>query len=179
MKALYLGCMRALTRLENAICYVGLVVCALLIVLSVINRYFLHIEIMWLNDLALYLYIPTGLCCIAVTAREDQHTAVDVFADLAIGNRPIARKVYKIFVTVLLLGIFAYFIPLALRLFRTAWTYPEWGTLVRWFNTSWNREFLVICLIVCCLHTVHILGVHLVELRALLRSRPTPEGAQP
>jgi TRAP-type C4-dicarboxylate transport system permease small subunit len=147
-----------------------LLLCTGLTVAAVINRYFLHIEIMWINDLALYLYIPTGICCIAVTARADAHTAVDVFVDLALKNRPVAFKIFKIIVTLLVLAIFAYFIPLAFRLFKTAWTYAEWGTLFRWYNTSWNREFLFICIALAGLHTLHNLGVHLAELRAMLRA---------
>jgi TRAP-type C4-dicarboxylate transport system permease small subunit len=162
--------MRALTRVEDAICSTGLIVCTVLVVAAVINRYFLHIEIMWLNDLALYLYIPTGMCCIAVTARSDAHTAVDVFVDVALKSRPVAFKIFKIVITLLVLAIFAYFIPLAVKLFQTAWKYPEWGTLFRWYNTSWNREFLVVCIMLSTLHTVHNLVVHIVELRAMLQA---------
>jgi TRAP-type C4-dicarboxylate transport system permease small subunit len=164
--------MRALARAEDAICFAGLLLCTGLTVAAVINRYFLHFEIMWINDLALYLYVPTGICCIAVTARADAHTAVDVFVDIALKNRPLAFKIFKILITLVVLTIFAYFIPLALKLFRTAWTYAEWGTLFRWYNTSWNREFLFICIALAGLHTLHNLGVHLAELRAMLRARP-------
>lgn len=170
MKAFYLAFMRILAKVEDTICYVGLLTCTGLIVAAVINRYILHFEIMWVNDFALYLYIPTGICCIAVTARADAHTAVDVFVDLLLKNRPIGMKVFKIIVSVILLGIFAYFIPMALKLFKTAWTYPEWGTLFRWFNTSWNREFLVICIVLSCLHTIHNLGAHIIELRTMLQA---------
>jgi TRAP-type C4-dicarboxylate transport system permease small subunit len=171
MKILYLACMRALARAEDAVCYAGLLLCTGLTVAAVINRYFFHFEVMWLNDLALYLYIPTGICCIAATARADAHTAVDVFVDIALKGRPVAFKIFKIIITLLVLAIFAYFIPLAFGLFATAWRYPEWGTLFRWYNTSWNREFLFVCIALSGLHTLHNLAVHLAELRAMLRAR--------
>lgn len=171
MKALYLAFMRGLAKLEDAVCVVGILSSTILTVAAVINRYWLHWEIIWLNDLILYLYIPTGMCCIAVTARADAHTSVDVFLDIVLKNRPLAFKVFKIIIAILLLCIFAYMYPLAVKLFQTAWKYPEMGTLVRWFNTSWNREFLVICLALSALHTLHNLGVHLYELREMLKSR--------
>ena len=178
MKAVYLACMRALAKVEDILCFTGLLVCTGLIVAAVINRYLLHIEIMWINDLALYLYVPTGMFCIAVTARADAHTAVDVFLDLALKNRPIGFKIFKILICMILLAIFAYFIPLALKLFKTAWTYPEWGTLFPWYNTSWNREILVICILLSCLHTVHNLGVHIIELRAMLQGKNAQPAAE-
>lgn len=171
MKALYLACMRGLAKLEDTFCIAGLLTCTIVTVMAVINRYWLHLEIVWINDLTLYLYIPTAMCCIAVTAREDSHTSVDVFLDLACKNSPIARKICKIVICALVLGIFVFIAPLALKLFRTAWKYPEMGTLVRWFNTSWNREFLVICLGLCALHTVHTTGMHIIELRTMLQTR--------
>lgn len=172
MKALYLACLRTLAKIEDTLCYVGLLACTGLVFLGVINRYFLQIEIMWINDLALYLYVPTGMFCIAVGTRADSHTAVDVFADIALQGKPIPLKIFKIVVSVLVLAIFAYFVPMALKLFKTAWTYAEWGTLFRWYNTSWNREILVICIVLSCLHTVHNLGVHIIELCTMLKVTP-------
>lgn len=177
MKAIYLAALRALAKIEDILCYSGLLACTGLVFLAVINRYFLQFEIMWINDLALYLYVPTGMLCIAVAARVDSHTAVDVFADLVLQGKPIPFKIFKIFVSLLVLAIFAYFVPMALRLFETAWTYAEWGTLFRWYNTSWNREILVISIILSCFHTIHNLGVHVIELCALLKGEPVgPSG---
>lgn len=44
--------LNAVQGVESIICAVGLMITTLLIFAQVLNRYFLHFEIMWLSDLA-------------------------------------------------------------------------------------------------------------------------------
>ena len=54
MKNLYLRFVSLIEIFENTICASGLVLTTVLVFAQVINRYWLHFEIMWLSDLALY-----------------------------------------------------------------------------------------------------------------------------
>lgn len=169
MKMCYLSVIRLIGWVENVVCYTGLMVCSLLVFVQVLNRYLLHFEIMWIGDLTLYLYVPLMFLAIAMTAREKGHTTVDVFVDIFFRDRPIALRAYQAGINLVVLGIILYLLPLGHKLFTNALTYPQYGTLVTWFNTSWNRELLYIVLILCAVHTVHHLGLQLIELYRELR----------
>lgn len=167
MKRLYLALMGLIARLESALCYAGLLLCSFMVFAQVINRYILHYEIMWIGDLTLYIFVPMMILSISLTTREGGHTSVDVFMDIAFQNRPRARMVYNIGVDVMVLGILLYIFPMALKLFQHAINFAEYGTLVRWFNTSWIRESVLIMVVLSILHTVHRIGTRIVGLRAV------------
>lgn len=164
MKKWYLYLIRLIGWMEDGICYAGLMVCSLLVFFQVLNRYLLHFEIMWIGDLTLYLYVPFMLLAIAMTAREKGHTTVDVFVDIFFKDRPRALRVYQAGINLVVLVVILYLLPLGHKLFINAAMYPQYGTLVTWFNTSWNRELLYIVLILCAVHTAHHLGIQLMDL---------------
>jgi len=175
MKTWYLALIRFIGRIEDVFCFSGLMICSFLIFFQVLNRYLLHYEIMWIGDLALYIYVPLLFLTIAMTAREKGHTTVDVFVDMFFKNRPTALRVYQIGINILVLGILLYLLPLGHRLFTHALKYPEYGTLVTWFNTSWHRELLHIVLILCIIHTVHHLGGQILDLYRKFNPASDPE----
>jgi C4-dicarboxylate transporter DctQ subunit len=164
MKILYLSLIRFIGKIEDILCYSGLMICSFLVFFQVLNRYLLHYEIMWIGDLALYIYVPLLFLTIAMTAREKGHTTVDVFVDMFFKDRPNALLVYQIGINIIVLSILLYLLPLGHTLFVSALKYPEYGTLVTWFNTSWHRETLYIVLLLCLIHTLHHLGVQILDL---------------
>jgi hypothetical protein len=53
--------------------------------------------------------------------------------------------------------------------------FPEYGTLVRWFNTSWLIQLLFVVLILCIFHTLHNVGLQVLAFRAALGGRESTE----
>ena len=175
IKRTYLRLIRLIALMETALCYVGLVLCSFMVFVQVLNRYLLHYEIMWIGDLTLYIFVPMMILSISLTAREGGHTSVDVFMDMFFESKPTGRKIYGIFVDFLSLSVMVYVLPMAVKLFKHARKFPEYGTLVRWFNTSWIRETILIMLVLCLIHTVHRIGTRLVSLRTETAAKPTGE----
>lgn len=166
MKTLYLALIRTIGIIESALCYAGLVLCSCMVFAQVINRYILHYEIMWLGDLSLYFFVPMMILSISLTTRAGGHTSVDVFVDVAFARRPLGRQMYGVVVELLSLGVLVYMLPMSFKLFRHALEFAEYGTLVRWFNTSWIRESVLVMVVLCIIHTVHRIGIRIVCLRA-------------
>lgn len=165
MKRTYLAFIRCIALLENVLCYTGLLLSSFMVFAQVINRYILHYEIMWIGDLTLFIFVPMMILSIALTTRHGGHTSVDVFMDMAFEGRPNARKVYGIALDVMVLSIIVYLLPMGLKLFKHALKFSEYSTLVRWFNTSWIRETVLIMLALCAIHTLHRIGCKVLDLR--------------
>ncbi|WP_354668021.1 TRAP transporter small permease [Marinobacter salexigens] len=132
-----------------------LIICSFLVVFQVVNRYVLHFEIMWIGDLALYLFIPALIYSIAIATREQSHTSVDVFLEILLRKNVVFIAFSKIVINVLVLSSILYLIPMAHRIFLSAMKYSEYGTLVPWFNTSWIRQSVLVSLSLCAFHTAH------------------------
>lgn len=128
------------------------------------NRYVFQFEIMWIGDLSLYLFVPALIYSIAITTREKSHTSVDVFMDIYFKGKPIIREINAIVINVLVLMVLIYLIPMAHRIFLSAIKYPEFGTLVPWFNTSWIRQSVLITLALCAFHTSHHIFIQVLSL---------------
>lgn len=152
---IYLSFIRCISFIENVFCFSLLIICSLLVFLQVMNRYIFQFEIMWIGDLSLYLFIPSLIYSIAITTREKSHTSVDVFMDIYFKNKAVVKDVSGIIINVLVLLVLLYLIPMAHRIFLSAAKYPEFGTLVPWFNTSWIRQSVLITLSLCAFHTLH------------------------
>jgi TRAP-type C4-dicarboxylate transport system permease small subunit len=88
--------LRAIEIAENLLCSFGLLIVTAMTFFQVLNRYWLHLEIMWLGDLSLYLFIPFVFLTIALTTREKGHTAVDVFGEKLFKAKPREFALYKI-----------------------------------------------------------------------------------
>jgi len=163
---------KAIRFLENVVCAVGLVGITVLVFFQVLNRYMLHFEIMWLGDLALYMFIFTTFIAIGLTTRENGHTAVEVFAEMAFKDKPKGQKAYAIFLMLLSLVTVLVFGQPTLHFAGRAMQYEQLGTLVRWFNTSWLMESMLLMIVLVVYHLLF----RIVTESVALRSEKGPEG---
>ena len=154
MKKIYQSFVGLLAFVENAISAFGLIFATLFTVVQIVNRYWLHFEIMWLSDLTLYIFVLGSIFSIALTTRLDAHTCVDVFIEM-LCKREKAKKLSKILINFVSLGILCMTLPLFYAYFLRALKFAEWGTLVRWFNTSWLVECIFVMFVLNIFHIVH------------------------
>ena len=160
-----------LRAVENAICAVGLIVTTVLIFAQVINRYWLQFEIMWLSDLALYCFIFFMLIAAAVATWREGHVAVDFFHDKIVNGRPILAALYKFILNLMALIVLIIFIPVAYGFMKQAVEYPQYGTLVRWFNESWLQITLFVAMLLVLLHLVVLIVRDLRTIKAAFREK--------
>jgi TRAP-type C4-dicarboxylate transport system permease small subunit len=160
---------------ETVICGVGLIVTTLLIFAQVVNRYLLHLEIMILNDLALYTFVFFMLLAAAYTTWNEGHVAVDMFREWLVKDRPVAAEIYRTLLVLLSIGILGVLLPIAYAFMRRAMEYPEWGTLVRWFNTSWLQILVFWSLLLVLLHLLIIARRDIGRLVQAIREGPRKE----
>ncbi len=146
------------------ICTIGLILTTLLIFAQVINRYWLHLEIMWFGDLALYFFIFFMFVAAAITTWREGHVAVDVVRDRVTKGKPTAAAIYRAFLVVLSIAILGVLLPIAYQFMLRAMKYPEYGTLVRWFNISWLQITLFFALAFVLLHLLVIARRDIAEL---------------
>lgn len=146
-------CLGIIEKIENALCYTGLLGITYLTFFLVINRYFVHYEIMWLGDFTQYCFVFMALCAIAFTTREDAHTSVDILSQIFLARKPRMMRGYKVFIHLLTLITLVVFHAPMFRFTARALKHPSYGTMVPWFDTSW---LIVVCycmLLLCILHT--------------------------
>ena len=166
MKKLYFSFVALITFLENLLCAFGIIFATAFTVIQIVNRYWLHFEIMWISDLVLYVFVLAAIISIAITTREDAHTAVDVFIERIFRGKK-AFKVSKILINFASLGIIWLIIPIFYAYFLRALKFDEWGTLVPWFNTSWLVEAIFIMFVLCVFHIIHNTVLHMIDLYRL------------
>lgn len=157
---------------ENVVGGVGLVGITILVFVQVLNRYLLHFEVMWIGDLALYLFIFLMFVAIGLTTRENGHTSVEVFVDMVFRNRPRGQKAYAIFLLGVSLATVLVFGSPTLHFAKKALQYPQYGTLVRWFNTSWLMESMFLMILLSAYHLISRIHMETIA----LRSEKGPEG---
>ena len=166
----------AIRSTETVVCGVGLILTTLLIFAQVINRYILHFEIMILNDLALYLFVFFMLLAAAYTTWNEGHVAVDILREWLVKGRPVAAEIYRVFLVLLSIGILCVLLPIAYAFMRRAIEYPEYGTLVRWFNTSWLQILIFWSLLLVLLHLLVIAWRDIGRLNQTIRTGSRKEG---
>lgn len=149
---------------QGIICTIGLIATTFLIFAQVVNRYWLHIEIMWFSDLALYTFIFFMFVAAAITTWREGHVAVDFFRERVTKNKPIATAIYRVFLVVLSIAVLCIFLPVAYEFMLRAIKYPEYGTLVRWFNTSWLQITVFVAMAFVLLHLLIIARRDIAEL---------------
>ena len=147
-----------LQQAELVICAVGLVTCTFLAFAQVLNRYWLHFRIMWFGDLALYVFIFFMLVAGALTTWREGHVAVTAFRDWLLGSKPRAMAIYRIFIGVIAIAVAGIFLSPVHKFMLRALQYPEYGTLVRWFNTSWLHISLFGVMVLIIIHLLVITG---------------------
>lgn len=168
--------LEAIKSAETAICGAGLLLTTLLIFAQVLNRYVLHFEIMILNDLALYTFIFFMLLAAAYTTWKEGHVAVDVFREWMVKGRPVAARAYRVFLVLLSIFILCLVLPVAYQFMRRAIQYPEYGTLVQWFNTSWLQILVFLSLLFVLLHLLVIARRDIANLVQAIRTGSRREG---
>jgi C4-dicarboxylate transporter DctQ subunit len=169
--------LKAIELVELNFCLVTMAATTLLICATVLNRYIFHYEVMWLNDAALYIFVSFMFLAFSVCAYREGHISIDMFWKKAFRNRPKGGAFYRVFLVALSIVILVIFLPTAYRFMLRAMQYPEYGTLIRWFNTSWLQTFLFICLLLCLLHLLVILIRDLKEFMKALQAK-SPRGRQ-
>ncbi len=163
--------LKAIELIELNFCLITMSATTLLICATVFNRYIFHYEIMWLNDAALYVFVSFMFVAFAVCAYREGHISIDMFWKKAFHNMPKGGAFYRVFLVALSIAILVIFLPTAYRFMLRARQYPEYGTLIRWFNTSWLQIFLFVCLILCLLHLLVILARDLKEFVKVLQTK--------
>ena len=169
IKAVLKSLLNGVQVTEGAICAVGLFITTALIFAQVVNRYFLHFEIMWFSDLALYVFVFFMLIAAAIATWREGHVAVDFLRDKIVRGRPVVAAIYRVFLDVMSVAVLCTILPVAYRFMKRAMKYPEYGTLVRWFNTSWLQITLFIALLLVLVHLLVITGRDTGELIKKLR----------
>jgi TRAP-type C4-dicarboxylate transport system permease small subunit len=175
MKEAYFKLVKAIAVAENAICGFSLVLVTVLTFCQVLNRYCLHFEIMWLADVTFYFFVFAVFLIIAMAARERSHTVVDLL-ETTFFKGPVFNAIYKILIGVCNLLIFYITLPIIFVYFKNALKFPEYGTLVRWFNTSWLIEMMFVMFLLSIFHTLHNLGMDIAALRSVLRGNAPDAG---
>jgi len=158
MKTVFKRVLHVIETVEGAVCVIGLFVTTLLVFAQVLNRYLLHFEIMWLSDLALYIFVFFMLIAAAYATWNEGHVAVDFLRDRIGQGRPRVAAAYRVGLNLLALAALSSILPMAYKFMKRAAKYPEYGTLVRWFNTSWLQITLFIALFLVLIHLLVITG---------------------
>lgn len=169
MKTAFQRLLHVIQDAEGIVCAIGLFMTTLLIFAQVINRYFLHFEIMWLSDLALYIFIFFMLIAAAYATWKEGHVAVDFLRDKFVKGNPRLSAAYRLGLNLLALAALWTILPVAYKFMKRAMKYPEYGTLVRWFNTSWLQITLFVALFLVLIHLLVIIGKDIGDLYKKLR----------
>ena len=146
--------LRGTEVVELVISIIGLVLCSSLVFIQVVNRYFLHFRIMWLGDLALYTFIGFMFISAAVCTWKEGHIAIDFFHDRAFKGKPRGIALHRATIVLLTIVVVCIFLPQTFQYMMRAFKYPQWGTLVTWFNISWLQESLFVAFVLVLIHLV-------------------------
>jgi C4-dicarboxylate transporter DctQ subunit len=156
IKSVFKWILRGIQTTQVTICVIGLVATTFLIFAQVVNRYWLHFEIMWLSDLALYIFIFFMFVAAAITTWREGHVAVDFFRDRITKNKPTGAALYRVILVVLSIAVLGVLLPLAYQFMLRAMKYPEYGTLARFFNESWLQITLFFAMALVMLYLLII-----------------------
>jgi len=156
----------------SVFCTIGLSITVLLVTAQVFNRYWLHYEIMWFSDLALYCYLMFMFVAAILATQREGHVAVDLLRDSVLKGNEKAFAIYRVCIVIVSIVIGSTFVPVAYQLIMNALRYPEYGTLVPWFNTSWIRIVLAVSYVLVVLNLLIIARRDISNLLAIYRSRP-------
>lgn len=141
-----------LAFIEIVVCYAGLLLVTFLVFFNVLNRYWLRLEIMWVGDFSLYVFMIFVFFAVAFTTREKGHTAVEILPNKIFKKFPGIRRGYGIFICILSIFTAILFTIPVYHFAARSIRYPQYGTLVRWFNTSWIMQTMFIVMILVAAH---------------------------
>ncbi len=155
MGALFKNIFAFIAILENILCTLGLLGTTFMITFQVLNRFWLRLNIRWINDFALFVFIFFVFFAIVVTTRDDGHTSVDMLVDRVFENRPKGRAIYVLCTRIVCIVTIGLFLIPAWHFAVDAYNFPQPGNLVRWFNESWLMESLFATMCLSFLHLVY------------------------
>jgi C4-dicarboxylate transporter DctQ subunit len=164
---------QGISTVEKWICSAGLLVSTFLVFAQVINRYWLHYEVMWIGDMALYIFVITYILAIALAASQKGHISVEMLPDRLFRDKPRGKISYTFIMdTVTLVSILVFLQPVY-GFFRLSLQYPEYGTLIRWFNTGWLVQVMFYTMVLSAVHMAFHVSKDIFEMRkqAWLRSQ--------
>jgi len=156
---------QGVTAVEKWICSVGLLVSTILVFAQVINRYWLHYEVMWIGDMALYVFVITYILAIALAASQKGHIAVEMLSDHLFGKKPSSKAVYTLVMDVITLVSILVFLKPVTGFFLMSLKYPEYGTLIRWFNTGWLVQVMFATMVLSAVHMAFHVTRDIFEIR--------------
>jgi TRAP-type C4-dicarboxylate transport system permease small subunit len=156
-----------LTMLEFLLASTGLLLTISLTFCQVINRYWLNFEIIWISDFALYIFILTIYLAIPYGASQKTHIAVDVLPEYLCSDNKTRKVIFEIFknsvTIVMILGL----VGPVWKLLKRAIRYPEYATLIRWFNMSWLFYAMAAMVVLVILHYGWYLVSSVYELKTI------------
>ena len=156
-----------LEKVEFILGSIGLLAAIVLTFCQVVNRYWLHFEIMWIADFALYIFIFTIYIAIPYGAALKTHIAVDILPDHFCGDDRAKRAIFDIVKSsVTILMVLSISSPV-MRVAKRAYRYPEYATLVRWFNMSWLIYAMAVMIVLVILHYGWHVACDVYELKQL------------
>jgi len=156
---------KALGGTEKWVASVCLALTTLLACIQVFNRYLLHFEIMGIGDLYVYIYVICLYASLAYTTKVGGHTAVEVLQNFLKRRSPRASRLHGLAMQACSLMILLFFLSPASHTFRDAIRFPEWSTLVPWFNVSWLAYAMLLSLCLCVYHMLRNLYLSLADSR--------------
>ena len=171
LKKALIRILKTIQLVESVCCFVGLSVSTLLVTAQVFNRYWLHFEIMWFSDLALYSYLMFMFIAATLATWQESHVAVDFFRDSLLKGNERACAIYRVCTIIASIVIASTFLPVTFQIMEKALQYPEYGTLVPWFNTSWIRIILTVSYSLVVLHLLVSARRDISDLIMFYRSR--------
>lgn len=169
---------RVITKFEDVICTLGLYTCTILIFIQVLNRYVFHTGVVWIYDLALYIYMMSIFIATALATRERGHVAVDYFYQRWLHRRPIGMARYVLALTLLSLAIALVFAPQVFSFMMRALEYQEHSALLSWFNTSWIKVVFSCSIGLVLLHLILNARQDLQALRSIAKGNSRVEGGE-
>ncbi len=160
-----------LQSIEAVICGAGLFIVTLLIFAQVLNRYWLGLPIMWLENLALHVFIWTILLTLLITTWREAHAKVEVSQEVVLKNKPRALSVHRLCLVIIAIAAVCTFLPLAYDYMLWGMKYPEYDTLIRWVNLGWARTLQFVVYVLLLVHLLHIASRDMANLAKIWRSK--------
>ena len=144
----------ALTRFQDAICAIGLFAATLLIFVQVVNRFALHVGLVWVLDLALYIYMMTVFVAATVATRERGHVAVEYFYLRWFRRRPVGMARWAFALTLISVAAALTFVPPAWQFMLKSIRFPQYSALLPGFDTNWIKIVFVCAFLVVVFHLI-------------------------
>jgi len=111
------------------------------------------------------------LIAAALTSRVGEHTSVDIFREKFSKGKPEFSIFHSIFIDIISITVVLIFLPIAWKFMLQAIKYPQYGTLVRWFNASWLISTLFFTMILILIHSLTSLATNMGKFKEIYTKR--------